>query len=452
MPPGEQTPAWKGLRDDLKDVAVAASAHLGLWLDKGMAEPPASDSKKKPIQALFERAQEIKVPEGYARAFERRTETLSTLRGGVEGGVTQTWDATAEGRIIVGLGIQSVRETNLALLHTWGVPYIPGSALKGLASSVAHRFGGSPFWNKSGRSDGAQQGKDHRLMFGDTTSAGYVVFHDAWWVPDGDKLPLDLDVMTVHHLAYYGGGPEAPMDWDEPNPISFLTARGSYKVALSGPREWVTRAGQWLEIGLKDDGIGAKTQAGYGRMTLKRALSRREQELAARTASLNSLPAQHQGHPTAGQHIKKLRDALAAEIPPEDVYSVARTLFEQAPPFWRSWAKDARRSEEERSFLQASAMIAPDRESLVMEKVEPTVLATAKPTKRVGGRAWIESDKNGRQVVHVEVDGARFERKRKDVVVDDADLAVELASALKAAPVNVSVELKADRIVSVRRA
>jgi hypothetical protein len=97
-------------------------------------------------------------------------------------------------------------------------------------------------------------------------------------------------------------------------------------------------------------------------------------------------------------------------------------------------------------------MIAPDRESLVMEKVEPTVLATAKPTKRVGGRAWIESDKNGRQVVHVEVDGARFERKRKDVVVDDADLAVELASALKAAPVNVSVELKADRIVSVRRA
>jgi CRISPR type III-B/RAMP module RAMP protein Cmr6 len=446
MAASEQQARWEGLRDDLKEIAVGATSHLGLWLDKGMAQPPETP-KRTPIQALFERAHEIKVPEGYARAFERRTEALGALRGGIESGVTKTWDATAEGRIIVGLGIQSVRETNMALLHTWGVPYIPGSALKGLASSVAHRFGGKPSWNKTGRSDGTLQGEDHKIMFGDTTSVGCVVFHDAWWVPDGDKLPLDLDVMTVHHTAYYGGGAEAPLDWDEPIPVSFLTARGCYKVALSGPREWVARAGEWLEIGLEDEGIGAKTQAGYGRMTLKRALSRREQELAARIASLNALPAQHRGQPTALQHIQRLREALGSGIPPEEVYKVAHNLFERDKPFWRSWARDEKRSEEERSFLQASAMVKPEPTSVVVELIQPTT-----PTKSVSGRAWIESDKNGRQVVLVDVDGARFERKRKDVVIDDDALSKDLASALETAPVIVSVELRGNKILSVRRA
>ena len=452
MAASEQQTRWEGLRNDLRDISVGASSHLGLWLDKGMAQPPEAP-KRTPIQFLFERANEIKVPEGYARAFERRSETLGALRGGIEGGVTHAWDATAEGRILVGLGIQSVRETNLALLHTWGVPYLPGSSLKGLASSVAHRYGGKPFWNKTGKIAGSLQGDEHKIMFGDTASAGCVVFHDAWWVPEGDKMPLDLDVMTVHHTAYYGGGTEAPLDCDEPIPISFLTARGRYRVTLSGPREWVARAGEWLAIGLEDDGIGAKTQAGYGRMTLKRALSRREQEHAAMLATLHALPARHRGQGTAELHIEQLRQGLAAGLDRDGVFEAAKHLFERDMPFWRSWAKDAKRSETERAFLLSSAMIAPEPAPGVAALARPmTPMATTSATTTVGGRAWIESDKSGRQVVHVEVGGRQVERKRKDVIIDDVDLANELASTLKTAPVRVFVELKGDKLMRVRRA
>lgn len=81
-----------------------------------------------------------------------------------------------------------------------------------------------------------------------------------------------------------------------------------------------------------------------------------------------------------------------------------------------------------------------------------TPMATTSATTTVGGRAWIESDKSGRQVVHVEVGGRQVERKRKDVIIDDVDLANELASTLKTAPVRVFVELKGDKLMRVRRA
>nr|WP_240910782.1 type III-B CRISPR module RAMP protein Cmr6 [Thermococcus sp. MAR1] len=40
-------------------------------------------------------------------------------------------------RLVVGLGDESVYETSIRLLRNYGVPYIPGSALKGIARSYA---------------------------------------------------------------------------------------------------------------------------------------------------------------------------------------------------------------------------------------------------------------------------------------------------------------------------
>jgi CRISPR-associated protein Cmr6 len=40
--------------------------------------------------------------------------------------------------MIIGLGQKGPVEAGLALEHTWGIPMIPGSALKGLTMAAAH--------------------------------------------------------------------------------------------------------------------------------------------------------------------------------------------------------------------------------------------------------------------------------------------------------------------------
>jgi CRISPR-associated protein Cmr6 len=291
---------------------------------------------------------------------------LETIDGGIEGGLTAVFTAEARGRIVVGLGAHSVRETNLALLHTWGVPYLPGSALKGLASAAAHQLGADPAWKKAGKQ--TPHGDEHARMFGDPKTAGYVVFHDAWWIPENAvTLPLDLDVMTVHHPDYYRDGRSAPADWDEPNPVGFLTAQGKYLVALSGPDAWVERAGAWLSAGLRELGLGAKTQAGYGRMTLTAVPTQRDIEATAQRAkhratldALANLPAQHKGAATARQHVEKLREAIRAGAPAAAVHEIARALGERDRKFWKKWAADERRTPEEQAFVSESGMIGPE--------------------------------------------------------------------------------------------
>jgi CRISPR-associated protein Cmr6 len=165
--------------------------------------------------------------------------------------------------MVVGLGAESILETSIALHRTYGVPYIPGSALKGLAAAAAHKQLQDPRWHKTGE-DG-KIGEWHRILFGDQESSGYVIFHDALWVPEGGTLPLDLDVMTVHHPKYYQGD-APPADWDNPTPVAFVSARGKYLLAVTGPEEWADAAMEILRDALENDGIGANTAAGYGRL------------------------------------------------------------------------------------------------------------------------------------------------------------------------------------------
>jgi CRISPR-associated protein Cmr6 len=75
-------------------------------------------------------------------------------------------------------------------------------------------------------------------------------------------------VITVHHPDYYQGGKDAPADWDSPNPVSLLSATGNYLIALAGPSVWVDAAFRILELALAEQGVGAKTSSGYGRLRM----------------------------------------------------------------------------------------------------------------------------------------------------------------------------------------
>lgn len=246
-----------------------SSTHAGLWLDKYMGSD-ATDGKRQ----LVDEVAQIKVSPLYERFYDRWKRSLEELGA-------QCREARCPGRVAINLGAEGVLETAIALHHTYGVPYLPGSALKGLAAHYAANRLDKVHW---GRGCSA-----FKILFGDPTSAGYVHFFDALYIPGSarEKGPLWEDVITVHHPKYYQGDNNSPpADWDSPIPIPFLTASGSFLIALSGPAQWVQAAFEILGSALRDEGIGAKTSSGYGRMELSDSAGN-----SARSSSM-AIPAQ----------------------------------------------------------------------------------------------------------------------------------------------------------------
>lgn len=262
----------KTRRQKLLKVKKTTTTHPGLWLDKYIEEQEKreienyapKDQNKGNIKADFvKEVASLQAPDIYNKFFEEWEKELDD-RG------AKTCEAQVKGRMVVGLGSEGVLETSITLHHTYGVPYIPGSALKGLAASYADkRLGDS--WKKGSPA--------YKAVFGDIKSAGYIIFFDALYIPDSDPKGQILypDVITVHHQKYYQEeNNTAPSDWDSPNPVPFLSATGKYLIAVAAPDvkednrdKWIEKVFEILKHALKDMGIGAKTSSGYGRMELK---------------------------------------------------------------------------------------------------------------------------------------------------------------------------------------
>lgn len=244
-------------RTILQDIQIGECTNMGLWLQKYLDRSVDSDDEKANCK-LVEEVSSISEPAIYARFYESWKETL------VNSGALPK-KAKVDTRLAINLGSESVLETDIALLHPFGMPYIPGSALKGLAAFYARNELDPQTWEKGTEA--------YRILFGDGDQPGYVTFFDALYIPGtGYKgKVLWADIITPHHSEYYQGKEDAaPADWDDPTPIPFLTATGEYLIALAGPQDWVKAAFKILEHALLEKGIGAKTSSGYGRMRLEK--------------------------------------------------------------------------------------------------------------------------------------------------------------------------------------
>lgn len=266
------------VRKAVADLASKPTADTNArqWLD-AYVDGESGEAIGDVLAGHFREKCTFQCPVGYVEFLSRWEDRVRTFGGPFEKGRTLVKTGRVVGRMVVGIGHASTRETNLHLDRTFGVPVIPGSALKGIAAAAAHQLGGG-WWKGTGK-PGDAKGEDHALLFGGAAGtegeaqdqAGTVIFHDAWWIPDGPTapLPIHLDVMTVHHQAYYAGKKVGPMDWDEPNPVSFLSASGNYLIAVTGPEDWAEVALELLRAGLSELGVGAKTRSGYGRLQLE---------------------------------------------------------------------------------------------------------------------------------------------------------------------------------------
>lgn len=287
------------MRDALQAL-VGVPDHLALAYDAWAPVGPGGKVADAARAGWFAKLENLAICADYPHAFARWRSSF-----GAPG--DRCVEVELASRLLVGHGNASATGLGLTVHHTWGVPLLPGSALKGLLAHYVDAVYGPdradlPPWEQSeaekertrfqgvtwrGRRIALGPGDVHRALFGSPeseldaairergleagASAGVVAFHDALYVPDSapDGKPFAADVLTVHQKQYYDtSGATWPNDYDSPNPVAFLTVRPGTRLLLplTGPADWTEFAERLLLDALAQWGVGGKTSAGYGRM------------------------------------------------------------------------------------------------------------------------------------------------------------------------------------------
>ncbi len=266
-----------------------------------------------------------------------------------------TLDALATAPFATGLGNEHPLENGFAFLNPYGLPYLPGSGVKGVLRRAARElasgeWGESHGWDaeeihlleRKGQSAIALSVID--VLFGRETESGdsdhvrgALSFWDALPQIPGDTLAVDI--MTPHQSHYYqqrqdrkSGDSTNPHDSGAPNPISFLTLPPGTGFAfhvvcdpvhlerlapdLAHGQRWQTLLTAAFEHAFEWLGFGAKTAVGYGAMQVNaRARHQRAQ------AQAEAAKAQHMASLSPAQ---QRIEAFVAEL---------RTKHEQFPSY-----------------------------------------------------------------------------------------------------------------------
>jgi CRISPR-associated protein Cmr6 len=233
-------------------------------------------------------------------------------------------DATAVAPFTTGLGNEHPLENGFAFLNPYGLPYLPGSGVKGVLRQAARElasgaWGGTQGWSKD-RSYALRLNPQTTIslsaidvLFGLESAngstdhvRGALTFWDV--IPQIAGESLLVEIMTPHQSHYYqqtrerkSGDSTTPHDSGQPNPISFLTVppgsgftfivtcdqrhleRLAPDLAAAGedgqPR-WKALMRAAFEHAFEWLGFGAKTAVGYGAM--QRDLNAEQDALKAR--------------------------------------------------------------------------------------------------------------------------------------------------------------------------
>ena len=237
-------------RTALKEfIGNSKNAHPGLLLSRGMVEMPEEGKKKKDH---IEKLTGMGPSDLYKKALER-WEKITT-----DNGRFGRCEAALSGRLYIGVSRDNALETGVTVSHTYGMPMIPGSAVKGLCRASAKEW--------------EMDSDIRRWIFGNEqgegeAEAGGLIFHDAWWVPgngQGDR-PFVLETVTPHHQEYYGSLGEKPAtDFDSPIPAPQIAVQGSFYFVVEGTQVVTGLAVSLLKKALSERGIGGKRSSGYG--------------------------------------------------------------------------------------------------------------------------------------------------------------------------------------------
>jgi CRISPR-associated protein Cmr6 len=184
--------------------------------------------------------------------------------------------AVATAPFVTGMGNEHPLENGLSFLWPYGVPYLPGSGVKGVIRQAFRELSidGDTTSALLGL-ESERGGQDHRK--------GALIFHDV--IPEIQSDRLKVEIMTPHFNDYYQKG-LPPHENGDPEPIYFLTvpegSRFDFMVSCDeaflsrlapdllaqqdGQARWQLILQQAFEYAFDWLGFGAKTRVGYGAM------------------------------------------------------------------------------------------------------------------------------------------------------------------------------------------
>lgn len=206
--------------------------------------------------------------------------------GIIQVSLSQNW------RMVLNLGATTAYNNGFLLHKIYGVPYLPGQAIKGVLrhyvittyfeSDEKKAWRNSSFRTLFGNEEVEDKDEDGNIKVIKPTQ-GKAIFFDVF--PANDSFYIEADIMNPHNTKYYEPSnlSQYPNDTTNPVPIKFLTLmNASFNLTVFVPESMqqekieFTESKQWntpkeaLEELLKEamwlQGIGAKTNLGYGRL------------------------------------------------------------------------------------------------------------------------------------------------------------------------------------------
>ena len=369
---GKSGPEWDNVQNDAFAFQVSAGMKPAHDSERPRSRKPKADEGLKPWQPMM-------------KALELR-QTLAF--SSVPSAQTLRLQATAIAPFTTGLGNEHPLENGFAFLNPYGLPYLPGSGVKGVLRTAAQELADglweSKHWNHAKElrhevqarvgQDGKPREKpfyasDIEVLFGSEAGKdkdflrGVLSFWDVLPQIQGDSLMVEI--MTPHQSHYYqppkegkekpAGGSTSPHDSGQPIPICFLTVPPGSAFAfhvlcdsarlehlapdLAANDRWKVLLTEAFEHAFAWLGFGAKTAVGYGamerntkaeeRLARRQAETKAAAEQATKLASLSENARQVEGFI---QHCKSRSEELRGgkEKPNMQTHQMAQKLAKTA--------------------------------------------------------------------------------------------------------------------------
>ena len=281
-------PLYRGL--DAPERPNPSVMNMGLWFERFFHdyEPGFGKVRKpeKPTDDSWLRNLQTNAL-GASSELQAKAEKIQHLAAS-QGGQAHIYQCTAP--FVTGMGNPHPLENGFTWHPTLGMPYLPGSAVKGLVRAAVEL---------------AYQGEDKPALLkrwfgteakGDVPEAsGSFIFLDALPVEPCALVP---EVMTPHMGKWYEKGGKTPTakdtqpgDWHSPVPVGYLTARDLHLQFAVMPRPGVAAEAlelvwQALDYALQWLGAGAKTAQGFGVMESDAGRQRRLAEAMQRAEAM----------------------------------------------------------------------------------------------------------------------------------------------------------------------
>jgi CRISPR-associated protein Cmr6 len=285
--------------------------YLPIWRDDWEKEKDLARLLKENVCALTPNDRKT------LEALDKRQKVLASL---CDKDALFIMDAKSIAPFSTGLGNEHPLENGFAFLNPYGLPYLPGSGVKGVLRQAARELASGKWEDKRGWDDSfrysleIEKGKPIQIsmldvLFGRESEHGeteHVRGALSFWdvIPQiQDNKQLAVDIMTPHQSHYYQDK-ATPHESGKPIPINFLTvppgsdfvfhvqcdrahleklARKLLESDENGKECWRNLLAAAFEHAFDWLGFGAKTSVGYGAMESGAQRQQREEFEANQT-------------------------------------------------------------------------------------------------------------------------------------------------------------------------